>query len=94
MHEMGIADSVIEAVRAEASRRPGSRVTRVGLRIGELAGVDRESLSFCFEVLVKDTELDRAALTIESTPRDELEIAWLELEDTDGTGSAGKESSQ
>jgi hydrogenase nickel incorporation protein HypA/HybF len=81
MHELGIANSVIEAVRQEAGRRPGARVTRVGLRIGELAGVDRDSLTFCFEVLVKDTELASAVLAIESTARDELDLSYLELEE-------------
>ena len=89
---MGIAESVVGAVRAEAARHAGARVARVGLRIGELAGVDRESLSFCFEVLVEGTDLGGAALAIESTPRDELEIAWLELEEPDGTNPAGTQS--
>lgn len=81
MHEMGIASSVIEAVRAEAARRPGARVTKVGMRIGELSGVDRESLTFCFEALVKDTELECAALAIEGASRDELDLSYLELEE-------------
>jgi hydrogenase nickel incorporation protein HypA/HybF len=81
MHEMGIASSVIEAVRAEAARRPGARVTKVGMRIGELSGVDRESLTFCFEALVKDTELESAVLAIEDASRDELDLSFLELEE-------------
>jgi hydrogenase nickel incorporation protein HypA/HybF len=81
MHEMGIASSVIEAVRKEAGRRPGARVTKVGMRIGEFAGVDRESLTFCFDALVKDTELASAVLDIESGARDELDLRYLELEE-------------
>ncbi|HVX66402.1 MAG TPA: hydrogenase maturation nickel metallochaperone HypA [Bryobacteraceae bacterium] len=81
MHELGIANSVIEAVRKEAERRPGARVTRVGMCIGECAGVDRESLTFCFEALVKDTELASAVLDIESGARDELDLRYLELEE-------------
>jgi hydrogenase nickel incorporation protein HypA/HybF len=81
MHEMGIASSVIEAVRAEAGRHPGGRVTKVGLRIGELAGVDAASLTFCFEALVKDTELESAALAIEDAGCDELDITYLEMEE-------------
>jgi hydrogenase nickel incorporation protein HypA/HybF len=81
MHELGIASSVIEAVRKEAERRPGARVTKVGLRIGEFAGVDRESLTFCFDALVKDTELASAVLAIESAARDELDLSYLELEE-------------
>jgi hydrogenase nickel incorporation protein HypA/HybF len=81
MHEMGIASSVIEAVRGEAARRPGARVTKVGLKIGELSGVDRDSLSFCFEALVKDTDLESAVLVIEDALRDELDLSYLELEE-------------
>jgi len=81
MHEMGIASSVIEAVRAEAARRPGARVIRVGLRIGELSGVERDSLSFCFEALTRETELENAVLAIEGASRDELDLTFLELEE-------------
>ena len=78
---MGIASSVIEAVRAEAARRPGARITKIGMRIGELSGVDRESLSFCYEALVRDTELESAVLEIEDATRDELDLSYLELEE-------------
>ena len=81
MHELGIATSVIEAVRREAERRPGARVTKIGMRIGPFAGVDRESLTFCFEALVKDTELQAAELAIEDAARDELDLSYLELEE-------------
>jgi hydrogenase nickel incorporation protein HypA/HybF len=81
MHEMGIANSVIEAVRAEAARRPGARITKVGIRIGEFAGVDRESLTFCFDVLVRDTEIASAVLAIEEGASDDLDLAYLELEE-------------
>ena len=45
MHEMGIANSVLEAVRAERLRFPASHISKVGVRIGELAGVDPDALS-------------------------------------------------
>ena len=69
MHELSIANSILEAVRKERERLNGVRVTKVGVRIGELAGVDPEALSFGFEVLVKDTDLAPLALEIESTSR-------------------------
>ena len=68
MHELSIASAILDAVRVEAEKRPGARVTKVGVRIGELAGVDPESLSFGFEALVKGTELEPLALEIESRP--------------------------
>ena len=69
MHELSIANSVLEAVRAEVQRRPGARLLKVGLRVGELAGVDPEALSFGFQALVKGTEFEPATLEIDSRPR-------------------------
>ena len=82
MHEMGIADSILSAVRTEAERHPGARVRTVGLRIGEYAGVDSESLRFCFDVLKKDTGFEGATLEIETRPEAvDLDLCYLELED-------------
>lgn len=69
MHELGIASAVIEGVRTELKGHPGTRPRRLGLRVGEWSGVDAESLRFCLEVLVRDTELAGTLLDIESCPR-------------------------
>ena len=69
MHEMSIANSVLTAVAKEGARYPDSRVCKVGLRIGELAGIDPESLRFCFEALVKDSDLDGLELEIQFCER-------------------------
>jgi hydrogenase nickel incorporation protein HypA/HybF len=69
MHEVGIAASVLDAVRAEVSARPGWRASAVGLRIGSLAGVDAESLRFGFEALVRDSDLEPLRLEIEEVMR-------------------------
>ena len=54
---MSIAASVLDAVRAESLLHGGVRVTRAGLRIGELSGVSLDSLRFCLEALVAGTDL-------------------------------------
>ncbi len=69
MHEMGIANSILEAVATEVHRHPGSRVSKVGVRIGELAAIDADSLSFCFDALSRDTDLEGLQLQIEVCPR-------------------------
>jgi hydrogenase nickel incorporation protein HypA/HybF len=69
MHEMGIANSVLEAVRAEAARHPGAQLRKIAVRIGELAAVDSSSLRFCFEALIRDTDLAALELDIETCPR-------------------------
>jgi hydrogenase nickel incorporation protein HypA/HybF len=69
VHEMGIANSILEAVRTEARRYPAARATKVGIRIGELAAIDAESLRFCLDVLARETDLDGLQLEIEFRPR-------------------------
>ena len=65
MHELGIANSELDAAPAEARLRPQMTLTKIVIRVGDLAGVDRDSLSFCFEALVKGTEMESVILEIE-----------------------------
>jgi len=65
MHEMGIANSILEGVAKELRRRPGSRAVKVGIRVGELAGVDPDALSFAFEALTLDSEFHGLAIDVE-----------------------------
>ncbi len=65
MHEMGIANSILETVRAEARRFPDGHIRKVGVRVGELAGVDPDSMRFCFDALVRETDFEPLTLEIE-----------------------------
>lgn len=69
MHEMGIANSVLDAVGKEMERYPGARPLKVGVRIGELAAVDPDALRFCFEAMTKETQWEALALEIEFRSR-------------------------
>ncbi len=68
MHELGIASTIIEAVKSEAEKHAGARPCRVCVRIGELAAVDPESLRFAFDVLTRDTALADLILEIQTCP--------------------------
>jgi len=68
MHELGIATSILEAVEAEARKHPGAKFQTVGLRIGEVAGVDVDALTFGWDAITKDTEWDGVKLAIEQFP--------------------------
>jgi hydrogenase nickel incorporation protein HypA/HybF len=68
VHELGIAQSVFETVRQAAAGHGGGRVTRIGLRIGEMSGVNADALRFAFQITVQDTELGQAELDIEEVP--------------------------
>ena len=72
MHEVGIANSILEAARSEMALHTGACLRRVTVRIGELAGVDPEALQFCFDALTRDTEFAELKLEIEVCPRRHL----------------------
>ena len=57
------------ALQTEAKRHPDVHITKVGVKIGEFAGVDQDALQFGFEVLVKDTEWEPLVLELEYDPR-------------------------
>ena len=78
---MGIAASILEAVEKELVRYPGYRAAKIGVRIGEYAGVDSESLRFCFDAIVKGSALAPLELGIERRDGDELDLGSLELEE-------------
>ncbi len=69
MHELGIAASILESVQKEAHCHPGAHISKVGVKIGELAGVNGDALRFGFDVLVKDSDLEPLALELEFIPR-------------------------
>jgi hydrogenase nickel incorporation protein HypA/HybF len=62
VHELAIAESVIEAVLAKTGDRP---VRVVRLQIGRLSGVVPDALLFAFEVATEGTPLQGAALQID-----------------------------
>ncbi len=65
MHELSLAENILEIVRESVSSNGGGRLKSVKVRIGELAGVVPDSLDLCFTALTKGTELENAKLDIE-----------------------------
>ncbi len=63
MHELAIAESVVDAVLERTGER---RVTTVRLQVGRLSGVVPDALTFCFELATADTALEGADLQIEA----------------------------
>lgn len=67
MHEMSLADGVLQVIEDNARINGFSRVKAVWLEIGELAGVEIEAMHFCFDAVVKGTLADGARLEIIAT---------------------------
>ena len=69
MHEMGIAQQLVNiALDAIPDDIESPRVEKMNLRIGKLAAVVEHSLTFCLEVITKDTPLEGAEVVIEDVP--------------------------
>jgi hydrogenase nickel incorporation protein HypA/HybF len=69
MHELGIATSILETVERESAKRPDLQFEKVGLRIGDVAGVDIDSLTFGWECITKGTKWAHLLLDVERVPR-------------------------
>lgn len=68
MHEMSLAESVVQLVE-EAARNEGcSRIRTIWLEIGALASVEPEALRFCFEAAARDSCAAGAQLEISILP--------------------------
>ena len=65
---MSIAMSMIEMVREEMQKCDAKTLRSVRLNIGQMAAIVPDSLSFCFEVITKGTEMEGARLMMDVIP--------------------------
>ena len=69
MHELSIAQSIVEAVEAKATECNATHVKGVRLKIGEANSIVTDSLTFCFEILTSlEPTLAGAQLLIDTVP--------------------------
>ena len=68
MHELSIATAIIERADELARADGTDAVSAVTVRVGELAGVVPDALSFAFEVARDGTALATARLVVEPVP--------------------------
>lgn len=68
MHELSIAQSIVELVRANVPAADVQSVKSVKIRVGKMSGVVADSLEFCFTAITQETPLQGAGLDIERVP--------------------------
>ena len=68
MHEMALAEGIVDIAMDYARQNDARHIAEVHLILGELAGVETESLSLAFDSLVRGTIAAGAALTWERVP--------------------------
>ena len=65
--------------RLAPDRRP--RLRRVGVIVGDDAGIEPDNLEFCLEALLAQPPFGSAVPSIQRTTGDELALAYLQVED-------------
>ncbi len=68
MHEMSIAEGILQVLEDQAASQQYEKVKAVWLEIGPLANIDANALTFCFDVVMKGSLAEGAKLTIISLP--------------------------
>jgi len=68
MHEMSLAESVLQIIEDNAARQGFRRVSAVYVELGRLAGVEVEALRFAFDAVTRDSVADGARLEIIDVP--------------------------
>ena len=68
MHEMSLAEGVLQIVEQSAREQGFARVRSVRLEIGALALVEPEAMRFCFDAVTRGSIADGARLEITTIP--------------------------
>lgn len=68
MHEMSIAQSLIDVLREEMTKHNAKRLRSVRLNIGQMTAIVPDALSFCFQVITEGTEFEGAKLIMDIIP--------------------------
>lgn len=68
MHELSLADGVLRMVEASARREHFTRVARLRLEAGVLAGVEAHALRFALDAIRPGTCLEGAQIEIDEPP--------------------------
>lgn len=68
MHELSIAESIVQLATEHAQAAGAKQVTNVTLQIGALSCVHEDALRFSFDLVTQDTLLAGAELIIQRIP--------------------------
>ena len=68
MHELYLAESILNIVQDYAARQNFSKVNSISLSFGRLSCIESKSLQFAFEVQAKNTLAENASLDFQIFP--------------------------
>lgn len=68
MHEMSLAEGILQIVEGAAAQQDFTRVKEIRLEIGALSGVEVEALGFCLDVVLNGSVAEGARVELERIP--------------------------
>jgi len=68
MHELSLATALVEQVERVCEAERATAVETIRLRLGALAGVNREAFEFAFPLAAEGTRAEHAKLVFEAVP--------------------------
>ncbi len=68
LHEATLAENILNIALDAAEKNHAEKISKIGLTLGEMAGVEVEALTLSFDVLKKNTPADAAELLIKRVP--------------------------
>lgn len=68
MHEMSLAEGVLQLIEDAARDQGFTAVRTVWVEIGQLSGVEPDAMAFCFDAVSRGTLLEGARLEIVHVP--------------------------
>jgi len=68
MHELSMAEAIVETVLDVAKKNDAQEVVEVTIEVGKLTMLNPEQLKFLLGVLIEDTLLEDAEIIIEEVP--------------------------
>jgi Zn finger protein HypA/HybF involved in hydrogenase expression len=81
MHEMSLALEICRIAEQQAGPSGAGQVRTVGVEVGDDAGVEVSSLTFCLEALLAQPPFTQARPVIDRLPGDVLRVSYLEVDD-------------
>ena len=64
MHEMSLAEGMLQLIEDAARAQSFTKVSVVRLEIGQLSGVEPEAMRFCFDAVIRGTLAEGALLKV------------------------------
>ena len=68
MHELSIAENIVDIIRQNVVKKQLTNVRSVILKVGTFSGVVPDSLEFAYQAITVSTDLERSQLVIEQIP--------------------------